>query len=166
MVGEKILRILGSLAEAPVLLHFPADSAGDPADLISGVLPVRDFHPLLFFVGGSRPLLCRLLRRRHLRARCRLSRPFAGVWCGHRSRLEESLATLVRNFLLFWWSYLLHLLYHEASHQVLQGVEVAIGILYIRSPELLLCLLYAVADREVRIKMAGTSRQFAPALYN
>ena len=55
--------------------------------------------------------------------------PFAGVRCGPCSRLGEGLATLVRNFLLFWGSYFLHLLYHEASHQVLEGVEVADGIL-------------------------------------
>ena len=37
------------------------------------------------------------------------------------------MATLVRNFLLIWWSHLLHLLYYEAPHQVLEGVLSLIG---------------------------------------
>ena len=53
----------------------------------------------------------------------------------------------------FWRSYLLHLLYHEASHQVLEGVEVADGILFIipQRPKILHRLLYDAPDREVHI---------------
>ena len=68
-------------------------------------------------------------------------------------RMWKDLGSLVHDSLPFWRSYLLHLLYHEASHQVLEGVEVADGILYIipQRPELLLSLLYAVPDREMHI---------------
>ena len=51
----------------------------------------------------------------------------------------------------FRWSYLLHLLYHQTSHQVLEGIEVADLHVIPQRPELLLRFLNAISDIAVHI---------------
>ena len=40
---------------------------------------------------------------------------------------------LIHDFLIFWWSYLLHLFYHPASQEVLERIEITDDILHIVS---------------------------------
>ena len=92
-----------------------------------------NLYPLLFFIGGFRPFLHWFLCRRRLRTPSWFFQPLARIRGGPRCRLLKALTTLIHDSLVFVGIYLFKLLYHPATQEILEGIEVTIGILCIPS---------------------------------